>query len=72
MSRGDENKKDEAVQREQLNIELQGINQLIGSALHKPQLYSADVVAQLVERKRTLEQLINDSSANPFYCFTNL
>lgn len=67
-----DNSKAEAHQREKLNIELQGVNQLIYYALHDSQLYSDADIAQLTERKKTLEQLINDPSANPFYCFTNL
>ncbi len=67
-----DNSKAEAQQRDRLRVELQGINQLIGYALHKPQLYSSADIAQLSERKKTLEQLIKDPTANPFYCFTNL
>lgn len=67
-----DNSKAELNQRDNLRVELQGINQLIGCALNHPKLYTPEDIAQLSERKKTLEQLINDPSANPFYCFINL
>ncbi|PZO26013.1 MAG: hypothetical protein DCE86_15010 [Flavobacteriaceae bacterium] len=67
-----DNSKAEAQQREKLKLELQGIKQLIGDFWVFPQLYTHAEILELFERKKTLEQLINDPSANPFYCFTNL
>ncbi|TPD70496.1 hypothetical protein [Flavobacterium microcysteis] len=72
MSRGGDNKKEEALQREQLQIELQGVKELIVDFFVFPQLYTHAEILELFERKKTLEQLLDDPSANPFYCFTKL
>lgn len=65
-------KKLEQLQIDELNIELQGVNQLLFDFLNQPQLYTDSQIAELTERKRTLQFLINDPIANPFYCFNKL
>lgn len=49
-----------------LKLELQGVNQLINVFFRSPQLYSGSEILELVERKKTLDYLINDTNANPF------